>query len=124
MLLVQQHLIELAWDHAMKATAETRVTREHTATERRAWYRWRRRWRELESDDPGERTLVICANCGRYRDGGGRWVLMPAGLRDVLAGARSLCVSHGLCSACSARAMHALKPPSGLEPAGPSPTRD
>jgi len=124
MVVVQRNLIQLAWDHARTVTEETRVTRAHTAAERKAWNRWWRRWQELESEGPGERTLVVCANCTRYRDGRGRWAPMPDGLGDLLASAQGLCVSHGLCPACTARAMDALKPPSQLEPAGPSPTRD
>jgi hypothetical protein len=97
----------------------TRVTREHSVTERKAWLRWWRRWRELESEGPGQRTLVVCATCPRYRDGRGRWVTMPSGLREVLATARSVCVSHGLCRACSTRALDAVKVLTPVEPAAP-----
>jgi len=122
--LVPQILVKLAWDHAITAMEITRVTREHSAAERNAWLRWRSRWHELECQDPGQRTLVVCATCGCYRDGRGHWVTMPSGLSEVLASARSLCVSHGLCPACTTRALHAIKvlPPPTTTAAGA--TRD
>jgi hypothetical protein len=104
----------------MAAREVTRATREHSAAERKAWFRWRRRWHELERESPGERRLVVCATCARYRDGRGRWMPMPSGLNDVLASGRGLCVSHGLCSTCSTRALQSLKllPPSEPDTAG------
>jgi hypothetical protein len=123
MQVVQRFLVERAWDHAMTTREATRVTREHSVAERKAWLRWRRRWQELESQGPGQRTLVVCATCPRYRDGQGRWVRMPSGLNEVLASARSLCVSHGLCPACSTRALEAVKVLSPVELAAPVPTR-
>lgn len=123
MVRVQGTLVRLAWDHAATAMAATRVTREHSEAEREAWFRWRLRWHELECQGPGQRKLVVCATCGRYRDGHGRWTPMPSGLNEVLASARSLCVSHGLCPACSTRALNAVKVLSPFEPAGTGSTR-
>ena len=73
MKLVQRSLVELAWTHAMTATQETRVAREHSLEQRIAWSHWWDRWHELERDEPSERTLVVCATCSRYRDGAGRF---------------------------------------------------
>ena len=115
-------MVKLAWDHAMTAMEATRVTREHSESERKACFRWRRRWHELECQGPGQRKLVVCAICARYRDGHGRWTPMPSGLNEVLASARSLCVSHGLCPACSTRALEAVKVLSPVELAAPVPT--
>jgi hypothetical protein len=114
MELFQRTLVTLAWDRALTTMEATRATRKRSVLERKAWFRWRRRWQELEHEDPGDRKLVVCATCARYRDGRGHWVPMPDGLNEVLASARSICVSHGLCPACSTRALHALKvlPPS------------
>ena len=122
--LVQRFSVELAWDHALTALNVTRVTREHTASQRKAWFRWRRRWQELERENADERRLVVCATCARYRDGRGRWVPMPSGLNDVLATGRGLCVSHGICSACTTRALDSLKVLSPLEPDPAGSTRD
>jgi hypothetical protein len=119
MQVVQRFLVERAWDHAVTAMEATRVTREHSVTERKAWLRWWRRWRELESQGPGQRTLAVCATCASYRDGQGCWVPMPSGLIKVLASARGVCVSHGLCPACSTRALDAVKVLSPVELAGP-----
>jgi len=102
----------------MLAMEATRVTREHTEVERKAWIRWRRRWQELEREQPGNRTLVVCATCARYRDGRAHWVRMPEGLNEVLASARSICVSHGLCPACSIRALDDVKVLPPAEPVG------
>ena len=102
----------------MTATQETRVAREHSLEQRIAWSHWWDRWHELERDEPSERTLVVCATCSRYRDGAGHWVEMPSGLNDLLVSARSLCVSHGLCSACTARELHNVKHLGVCEPAG------
>jgi len=117
MVLVQRNDVEVALDRAMTAAAATRVTREYTQAQRIAWFRWRVRWHELESELAEERTLVICATCSKYRDGDGRWMPMPSGLRDVLGKTRSLCVSHGLCSECTARAFYEVKHLSIREPA-------
>src|SRR5512138_2309305 len=107
--LVQRGLVELAWDNAVAVTAQTRATRRYSEAQRDAWFRWRLRWHELEHEAAGERTLVVCATCTRYRDGGGCWVPMPSGLGNVLAKTQSLCVSHGLCTACTTQALHDLK---------------
>ena len=123
MRLVQRSSVVLAWDHAVTAMEVTRVTREHSVAERDAWLRWHLRWHELESQGAGQRTLVVCATCTRYRDGLGRWVPMPSGLNEMLASARSLCVSHGLCPACSTRALDAVKVLPPTEPAGTRSTR-
>lgn len=116
--------MRLAWDHAATAMEATRVTREHGEAEREAWLRWRLRWHELECQAPGQRKLVVCATCTRYRDGQGRWTEMPSGLNEMLASARSLCVSHGLCPACSSRALDAVKVLSPIESVGTASIRD
>ena len=109
MQMGEQSQVNMAWDHATKAIEATLATREHCVVERQAWLRWWHRWQELESEGPGQRTLVVCATCVRYRDSQGRWEPMPSGLSELLAGARSLCVSHGLCPSCSTRALDAVK---------------
>jgi hypothetical protein len=119
MELLQRSLVELAWDSAAAVTAQTRATRRYSEAQRDAWFRWRLRWHELEDEAAVERTLVVCATCTRYRDGRGRWVLMPSGLSTVLANTRSLCVSHGLCSVCTTQALHDVRK---LTPSEPVPT--
>jgi hypothetical protein len=98
-----------AGEHAEEAWQLTRATRERTRTQLEAWRSWKIRWRELDRAPAGERTLVVCAICHRYRDGGGDWERMPFGLDGMLSTARGICVSHGLCSTCTSRALREVK---------------
>jgi len=107
--LASKRRVQAAREHAEEALWLSRATRERARTEVDAWRRWKVRWHELDQTPAGERTLVVCAICHRYRDGRARWQGMPLGLGGMLGSARGFCVSHGLCSACTSRALREVK---------------
>jgi hypothetical protein len=106
---VSKSRVQAAGDRAEEARELACATRGHSQTQLEAWRRWKVRWRELDRAPAGERTLVVCAICHRYRDGRGDWERMPLGLDRVLGAARGICVSHGLCSTCTSRALREVK---------------
>ena len=107
--LMSKGRVEAARAHAEEATELSRVTRKRTRMQLEAWTRWKARWRELEREPPGERTLVVCSICRRYRDGHGQWDRLPLGLHGMLSSPQGISVSHGLCTACTSRALREVR---------------
>jgi hypothetical protein len=109
MYQVLKRQVQAAADHAEQAWDLARATRTQSQTQLEAWRRWKIRWRELDRAPAGDRALVVCAICHRYRDGRGHWEAMPLGLNGMLGAARGICVSHGLCTTCTSRALREVK---------------
>lgn len=106
---VSKTRVQEAGDHAEAARELARATRRYSQLQLEAWRRWKVRWRELDRAPAGERALVVCAICHRYRDGRDHWETLPLGLDGMLGTARVICVSHGLCSTCTSRALRKVR---------------